>query len=65
MFSFLLFITSPKELKEFIVFQLTIWSARPSKLSFAHSEKNLLSNFSNQWLPLAATPVGIQFYPHK
>ena len=54
---FLIFLDSPKELKEFIVFPLATESASPSKLSFVPSEKSLLSNFSNDWLPLVATPA--------
>lgn len=37
-FSFLLFLTSPKELKEFIVFPLATESASPRKLSVVPSE---------------------------
>ena len=58
-FSFLLFLTSPKELKEFIVFPLATESASPSKLSFVPSKKSLLSNFPNHRLPLAAALVSI------
>jgi hypothetical protein len=61
--SFLLFLASPKELKEFIVFPLVTESASPSKLSFVTSEKSLLSNYSNHWLPLAVALVGIWIYP--
>ena len=45
--SILLFLDSPKELKEFIVFPLATESASPRKLSFVSSEKILLSSFSN------------------
>jgi hypothetical protein len=37
--SFLLFLSGPKELKEFIVFLLAIRSASPSNSSFVTSEK--------------------------
>ena len=55
-FSFLL-LSGTKELKEFIIFPLATGSASASILSFVPSEENLLSNFSNHWLPLAAAPV--------
>ena len=39
--SFLLFLTSPKELKEFRVFLLTIESASSSKLNFVPTGKKI------------------------
>jgi hypothetical protein len=59
---FLIFLDSPKELKEFIVFLLALGSASPSKLSFV-PQRSLLRNFFNQWLPLAATPERIWIHP--
>jgi hypothetical protein len=41
----------PQGIKRVQRFSLATGRASPSKLSFVPSEKNLLSNFSNHWLP--------------
>jgi hypothetical protein len=45
--SILLFLDSPKELKEFIVFPLATGSAGSSKLNFVPSDKSMLR--ARQW----------------
>lgn len=50
-FCFLFFLTDLRELKEFRVFPWPQGVPNPTKLSSVLSEKSLLNDFSNCWLP--------------